>query len=61
MKGEMIPPILPEVEQPPTQAVRVEVGNNSATYLAFKISCKQGNNYHRTNLMCKHTHCQMSK
>ena len=44
MKGEMIPPILPEVEQPPTQAVRVEVGNNSATYLTFKISCKRGNN-----------------
>ena len=37
MKGEMIPPILPEVEQPPTQAVRVEVGNNSATHSTFEI------------------------
>ena len=29
INGATIPPILPEVEQAPTQAVRVDVGNNS--------------------------------
>ena len=34
MNGETIPPILPEVEQPPTQAVRVDVGNNSGNKIS---------------------------